>query len=60
MKQITLILLILCYACLAKSQTIDLSTQNWQIWPDASAQYENDRLFMPPYQPEQMEARPPS
>lgn len=60
MKQITLIPLILCYACLAKSQTIDLSTQNWQIWPDASAQYENDRLFMPPYQPEQMEARPPS
>lgn len=41
------------------AQIIDLSTQDWGIWLDETAEWENDELFLPPVDLSKIPSNPP-
>ncbi|MEL7121056.1 MAG: sugar-binding domain-containing protein [Bacteroidota bacterium] len=51
--------LVICIATLP-AQTIDLSNQNWHIWLDEAADWENDDLFLPPIDLQKIPTNPPT
>lgn len=49
MKKHILLIIILGMAFSAMAQNIDLSKQEWHLWLDEKAEYFNDKLYLPPY-----------
>lgn len=41
------------------AQNIDLSKQGWKLWLDKKAEYFNDKLYLPPYNLDEIQSREP-
>ena len=61
MKKTTLFLATMLLGFMAGSQTkTDLSINDWHIWLDVDATWENDELFLPPYDLSRIPSNAPS
>ena len=59
---LVLLCIITCLPSLAQSprSETDLSGQGWKLWLDKSAQWEKDRLYLPPVDVKSLPVNPPT